>query len=62
MKNRTLKELNEQYKDCPQRSNEYVIGGKKYVVYSHFVGKKDIDKVLYDLAFRQALNDDLKAV
>ena len=36
----TLAELNERYKDN--------------AVTSHFVGEKDLDKVLYELAFKRA--------
>lgn len=32
--------------------SNYEINGKKYIVHSHFVGNKDIDKVLSDIAVR----------
>lgn len=32
-------ELNEKYKDFPERVSEYEIDGKKYIVHSRFVGK-----------------------
>ncbi len=60
MNNMTLKELNEKYKDAPKRTAEYEIDGKKYVVTSHFVGNKNLDKVLYDIAFRRACEETLK--
>ena len=47
-------ELNEKYKDYPTRKNTYVIDGKTYNVTSHFVGNKDIDEVIYRLAFKRA--------
>ena len=62
MKNMTLAELNEKCKDCPVRRSEYEIGGKKYIVTSHFVGNKDLDKVLYDIAFRRACEETLKEI
>ena len=34
-----------------------VIGGKKYIVVSHYVGNKDFKKVMSDLAFKQVLAD-----
>ena len=55
----TMFELNEQYKDCPVRTNEYEIDGKKFIVHSHFIGSKDIDKVISEIAFNRALNESL---
>ncbi len=52
-------EYAEQHKGCPKHTNEYEIGGKKYIVHSHFVGQKDIDKVLSDIAVSRALSDVL---
>ena len=52
-------EYAEQHKDCPEHTNEYEINGKKYIVHSHFVGQKDIDKVLSDIAVSRALSDIL---
>ena len=52
-------EYAEQHKDCPEHTNEYDINGNKYIVHSHFVGTKDIDKVLMDIAERQALDEVL---
>ena len=43
----TLAELNERYKDKPTSK-------AVYAVTSHFVGEKDLDKVLYELAFKRA--------
>lgn len=36
-------------------TNEYEIKEKKYIVTSHYVGGKDFQKVLDDLAFRQVI-------
>lgn len=52
-------EYAEQHKDCPEHINEYDINGKKYIVHSHFVGNKDIDKVLSDIAVNRALSEVL---
>ena len=55
MKNkRTLAEMNEQYKNKPFRESVYEINGKLFAVTSHFVGSKDVDKVLFNIAFRKA--------
>lgn len=38
-----------------------VIGGKKYLVVSHYVGKKDFKKIICNHAFKQALAEDKKS-
>lgn len=60
MNNKTLQEMNDAYKDCPVRTSEYTIDGKKYIVKSHFVGAKKLDDVLYRIAFEQAMGEALK--
>ena len=60
MKKTTLNELNEMYKDAPKRTSEYEIEGKKFIVTSHFVGTKDLDKTMYQLAFNRACEETLK--
>ena len=52
-------EYAEQHKGCPEHTNEYEINGKRYIVHSHFVGKKDIDKVLSEIAVNRALSEVL---
>ena len=42
---------------APTSMSEYEIGGRKYIVVSHYVGNKDFKKVFDDLAFRQVLAD-----
>lgn len=54
-------ELNEKFKDYPERVSEYVIEGKKYIVHSRFVGEKNIDEVISRLAFERALKETLLA-
>ena len=49
-------ELNEQYKDCPERISIYEIGDCKYTVHSHFVGDKNLNEVMERLAFETAMN------
>ena len=61
MKNkRTLAEMNEQYKNKPFRESVYEINGKLFAVTSHFVGSKDVDKVLFNIAFRKAFEESEK--
>lgn len=55
----TMYDLNERYKDCPTRTNEYEIDGKKFIAHSHFTGSKDIDKIISEIAFNRALNESL---
>ena len=52
-------ELNEKYKDFPERVSEYKIDGKKYIVHSRFVGEKNIDEVIGRLAFERAIKETL---
>ena len=60
MKDKTMFELNDTYKDCPVRTAEYTIGGKKYAVKSHFVGEKILKDVLYRIAFQKVMDETLK--
>ena len=60
MNNKTLQEMNDAYKDCPVRTAEYTIAGKKYTVKSHFVGEKSLDDTLYLIAFQKAMDEVLK--
>ena len=59
MKNKTMFELNEEYKDCPKSEQEYTVCGQKMIVMSHFVGNKNLDEELYRLAFDKALDETL---
>ena len=60
MKEKTMFELNDTYKNCPVRTAEYTIDGKKYAVKSHFIGDKVLDDVLYRIAFHKAMDETLK--
>ncbi len=60
--NRTMQEMNEQYKDCPVQVNTYEVGGRTYRVYSHFIGDKDINDVMYRYAEDRAMSEMLGAV
>ncbi len=57
--NKTMEEMNKQYKDCPVRTSEYVIDSKKYIVKSHFIGYKKLDDVLYHISFQKAVDEIL---
>ena len=61
MKNQNAKEQGEKFKNCPVQKKEYEIDGQKYIVFSHFTGKKDLDNVIYTNACNQAMNEMLHA-
>ena len=50
-----MQQLSVEHGSAPTSMREYEIGGKKYIVTSHYVGGKDFQKVLDDLAFRQVI-------
>ena len=62
MKNRTMQEMNEQYKDCPVQVNTYEVDGRTYRVHSHFIGDKDINDVMYRYAEDKAMSKMLGLV
>ncbi len=49
-----IKQLIEQYANCPSETSVYEIDGKIYTVVSHFTGDKDIKKVIAALAESRA--------
>ena len=56
--NKTAKlQLNDERNGTPTTAHTETIGGKKYVVVSHYIGKKDFREVFGDLAFRQVLEE-----
>lgn len=58
--NKTMEEMNEQYKDCPIQVNEYKLDGRTYIVTSHYIGDKNINDVVYKYAENRAMNEMLK--
>ncbi len=48
--------------DCLEHGNTTtrveIIHGKKYIVVSHYAGKKDFKKIICDYAFKQALAEN----
>jgi hypothetical protein len=61
MKTANAKELNEKFKDCPTQEQEFEIEGRKYIIVSHYTGKKDLDEVVYRNAYNQAMDEVLHA-
>ena len=53
--NKAATQLNDERNGAPTTTHTEIIGGKKYVVVSHYIGKKDFREVLGDLAFKQVL-------
>ncbi len=62
MKNKTMQEMNEQFRDCPVQVNEYEVDGKMYRVISHFVGDSDINDVMLRYAENRAMGEMLGRV
>lgn len=58
-KNINVAELNEKYKDCPQRTNEYEINGTIYTVISHYTGQKSLNEMILKSAVEKALDEVL---
>ena len=50
-------EYAEQHKNCPKKTAEYTIDDKKYIVHAHFIGEKDVDTVIRNIAFNRAMNE-----
>ena len=47
----------ERYKDKPTDTATYEIEGQTFIVTAHFVGEKNLDKVLHDHAFHRAMEE-----
>ena len=56
-KRETLAEKVERYKDKPTDTATYEIEGQTLIVTAHFVGEKNLDKVIHDHAFHRAMED-----
>lgn len=56
-KKKTLAEKVERYKDKPTDTATYEIEGQIFIVTAHFVGKKNLDKVIHDHAFQRAIEE-----
>ena len=49
-----MQQLSVEHGSAPTSMREYEIGGKKYTVVSHYVGKKNVDNVLREIAVKRA--------
>ena len=52
-----MQQLSVEHVSAPTSMREYEIGGKKYTVVSHYVGKKNVDNVLREIAVKRAYSD-----
>ena len=52
-----MQKLSAEHGSAPTSMREYEIGGKKYTVVSHYVGKKNVDNVLREIAVKRAYSD-----
>ena len=52
-----MQQLSAELSSAPTSMREYEIGGKKYTVVSHYVGKKNVDNVLREIAVKRAYSD-----
>ena len=52
-----MQQLSAEHGSAPTSMREYEIGGKKYTVFSHYVGKKNVDNVLREIAVKRAYSD-----
>lgn len=52
-----MQQLSAEHGSAPTSMREYEIGGKKYTVVSHYVGKKNVDNVLRKIAVKRAYSD-----
>jgi conserved domain protein len=58
MKNKTMQELDEQYKNAREHTAVYEVDGVTYTVHSFCVGDKNINEVMERLAMQYALNEN----
>ena len=52
-----MQQLSVEHGSAPTSMREYEIGGQKYTVVSHYVGKKNVDNVLREIAVKRAYSD-----
>ena len=53
----TMQDMKERFGAMPTGSQIIVIDGVNYTVVSHYTGKKDVDRVIREIAEKQALAD-----
>ena len=53
----TMQDMKERFSGMPTSRDVIVIDGISYTVVSHYTGSKDIDRVIREIAEKQALAD-----
>ena len=53
----TMQDMKERFSGMPTSSHVLVIDGISYTVVSHYTGCKDVDRVIREIAEKQALAD-----
>ena len=53
----TMQDMKERFSGMPTSSHVVVIDGIRYTVVSHYTGNKDVDRVIREIAEKQALAD-----
>ena len=56
-KKQTMQDMKEQFGGMPTSRDVIVIDGVSYTVVGHYTGKKDVDRVIREIAEKQALAD-----
>ena len=54
-----LQNLKQEFLNFPTGKQAYVIKDKKYIVISHFVGSKNLNEIIINLAQKQAYQEML---
>ena len=49
-----MQQLSAEHGSAPTSMREYEIGGKKYIVTSHYAGEKEIDRTIRSIAIDRA--------
>lgn len=49
-----MQQLSAEHGSAPTSMREYEIGGKKYIVTSHYAGEKEIDSTIRSIAINRA--------
>lgn len=52
-----MRDMKERFGTMPTSRDVIVIDGVSYTVVSHYTGKKDVDRVIREIAEKQALAD-----
>ena len=54
-----MQQLSAEHGSAPTSTREYEVGGKKYIVISHYAGKKDLGTTIQRLAAERAYTETM---